>query len=96
MNRGGDVLMAWNVGPMATDSTFTVKWALYRSSPDATGSGGWRVVDAGTLGSSFSGTKPHVLVGHDDKFYLSTTASGPGAEMQPQGGPREVATTGGH
>ncbi len=66
-NKRGDVLMAWQVGPMSTTGTATVKWALYK--PDGQFAG-----QQATIGKSTSGTKPTVFVGTDDNFHVVTTA----------------------
>ena len=66
-NKRGDVLMAWQVGPMSISGTATVKWALYK--PDGQFAG-----QQATLGKTTSGTKPTVFVGTDDNFYVVTTA----------------------
>ena len=66
-NRHGDVLLVWQVGPMAVKGTATVKWARYDRNGHFTG-------EAGTVGKSFAGTKATAFVGIDDNFYLVTTA----------------------
>ncbi len=67
-NRKGDVLLVWQVGPMATNGTANVKWARYTKDGKFTG-------EAGTIGKSFAGTKATAFVGTDDMFYIVTTAS---------------------
>jgi hypothetical protein len=71
-NRKGDVLFVWQVGPMSTDSTATVKWARYAADGSFSG-------NAGTAGTSFSGTKATAFVGSDDNLYVVTTATPPPA-----------------
>jgi hypothetical protein len=66
-NRKGQVLFLWQVGPMATKGTATVKWALYDRTGKPTG-------DTGVVGKSFAGTKATAFVGTDDDFYVVTTA----------------------
>lgn len=66
-NRRGEVLLVWQVGPMAVDRTATVKWALYSADGRPTG-------EAGVLGQTTSGTKATAFVGKDDRFYVLTTA----------------------
>ncbi|MGD1001830.1 MAG: sialidase family protein [Candidatus Brocadiia bacterium] len=66
-NRKGEVLFVWQVGPMSTAGTATVKWARY--SPDGKFTG-----RQGTLGRTTSGTKATEFVGSDDSFYIVTTA----------------------
>ena len=66
-NASGEVLMVWQVGPMAVDRTATVKWAIY--------DGDGRPTDRqGVLGTSTSGTKATAFVGADGGFYVVTTA----------------------
>jgi hypothetical protein len=66
-NRHGETLLVWQVGPMSTSGTTTVKWARYNI--DGTPSG-----QQGVIGTSFSGTKATAVVGSDDNFYIITTA----------------------
>lgn len=66
-NRNGDVLLVWQVGPMATKGTATVKWARYDKDGDPTG-------ETGEVGTSFAGTKAAAFVGTDGNFYIVTTA----------------------
>jgi hypothetical protein len=66
-NRRGDVLFLWQVGPMATDRTATVKWALYSAGGRFTGR-------QGTVGTTTSGTKATAFVGRDGGFRILTTA----------------------
>ena len=66
-NRRGETLFVWQVGPMSTTGTATVKWATFTL--DGTPSG-----QQGTVGTSTSGTKPTAVVGADDNFYIITTA----------------------
>jgi hypothetical protein len=67
-NRNGDVLLVWQVGPMAVRGTATVKWARYSKDGQPTG-------ETGVVGKSFAGTKATAFVGTDDSFYIVTTAS---------------------
>jgi hypothetical protein len=67
VNRNGDVLFVWQVGPMAVKGTAKVKWARYDKDGKPTG-------EAGVVGQSFAGTKATAFVGKDDNFYLVTTA----------------------
>ncbi len=67
-NRNGDVLLLWQVGPMAVKGTATVKWARYDKNGKPTG-------ETGVVGRSFAGTKATAFVGNDDNFYVVTTAS---------------------
>jgi hypothetical protein len=69
-NRRGEVLLVWQVGPMAIKGTATVKWALYGK--DGKGKG-----KTGILGKSFAGTKATAFVGTDDHFHIVTTAEEP-------------------
>jgi hypothetical protein len=66
-NRRGETLLVWQVGPMSTSGTATVKWARYNI--DGTPS-----AQQGVIGTSFSGTKATAVVGGDDNFYIITTA----------------------
>jgi hypothetical protein len=66
-NSRGDVLLVWQVGPMATKGTANVKWARYTGDGKPTG-------DTGEVGKSFAGTKATAFVGTDDNFYIITTA----------------------
>ncbi len=66
-NRAGEVLMVWQVGPMSISGTATVKWAIYTIDGKFTGR-------QGTLGKSYSGTRPTAFVGTDDAFYVVTSA----------------------
>jgi len=66
-NRHGDVLLLWQVGPMAVKGTATVKWARYDKDGRPTG-------EAAVVGKSFAGTKATAFVGTDDNFYVVTTA----------------------
>ena len=67
-NRNGDVLLLWQVGPMAVKGTATVKWARYDKDGKPTG-------ETGVAGKSFAGTKATAFVGNDNNFYIVTTAS---------------------
>ena len=66
-NANGDVLLVWQVGPMAVQGTATVKWARYDKEGRPTG-------ETGVVGQSFAGTKATAFVGTDDSFYIVTTA----------------------
>ena len=66
-NRKGEVLLVWQVGPMATRGMATVKWARYDKDGKWTG-------ETGVVGKSFAGTKATAFVGTDDNFYIVTTA----------------------
>lgn len=63
----GQVLMVWNVGPMAVSGTAQVLWATYGE--DGTPSG-----ESGSLGTSFAGTKATAWVDAKGGFYVMTTA----------------------
>jgi hypothetical protein len=66
-NSKSDVLLVWQIGPMATNGQATVKWARYSIDGKPTG-------QAGTVGKTTSGTKATAFVGSDDNFYIVTTA----------------------
>lgn len=66
-NGRGEVLMVWQVGPMAVNKTAIVKWAIYRADGTFTG-------HQDTVGTSSSGTKPTAFVGRDGQFAIITTA----------------------
>jgi hypothetical protein len=66
-NRKGEVLLVWQVGPMAVSGTATVKWAVFTQDGTPTG-------DSGVVGKAFAGTKATAFVGTDDRFYIVTTA----------------------
>jgi hypothetical protein len=66
-NGKGQVLMVWQVGPMAVGRRATVKWALYNYDGLFTGK-------QGTIGVSTSGTKATAFVGTDGVFHIVTTA----------------------
>lgn len=66
-NGKGDVLMIWQVGPMAIDKKATVHWALYIADGAYTG-------QTAQLGTTTSGTKPTALVDRDGGFHIITTA----------------------
>ena len=63
----GQVLMVWNVGPMAVSGTAEVRWAAYFANGTFSGR-------AGSLGTSFAGTKATAWVGADGGFSVMTTA----------------------
>lgn len=60
------VLMVWNVGPMAVAGTAEVLWALYGEDGSPAG--------AGSLGTSFAGTKATAWVNGAGDFFVMTTA----------------------
>lgn len=60
-NRRGEVLFVWQVGPMSTTGTATVKWARYTHDGKPTG-------EQGVVGRTTSGTKATAFVGTDDNF----------------------------
>jgi hypothetical protein len=62
-NNLGRVLFLWQVGPMSTSDSATVKWALYDTDGTFTG-------QQSTVGRTSSGTKATVFVGTDDNFYV--------------------------
>ena len=66
-NAAGDVLLVWNVGPMAVSGTAQVKYALYTLTGAPAG-------PSTTVGTSFAGTKATAFVGADGGFYIVTTA----------------------
>jgi hypothetical protein len=66
-NGNGDVLMVWQVGPMAVGQKATVHWALYRDDGSYTG-------QTGTLGVSTSGTKATAFATRSGDFRVITTA----------------------
>ena len=61
----GDVLMVWNVGPMAVEGTALVKYACFA---------GTAVTQDVTIGTSFAGTKATAVVVGPGSFLLLTTA----------------------
>lgn len=63
----GQVLLIWQVGPMAVRRRATVKWALY-------GYDGLFTGKQGTIGVSTSGTKATAFAGTDGVFHIVTTA----------------------
>lgn len=63
----GEVLMVWNVGPMAVTGTALVKYAIYGLADGA-------VRASGTLGTSFAGTKTTAWLDLDGSFVIMTTA----------------------
>lgn len=66
-DRRGEVLLLWQVGPLSTSATATVKWAIY-------GLDGVFRGRQGTVGTCSSGTKSTAFVGTDDNFYIVTSA----------------------
>jgi hypothetical protein len=63
----GQVMMVWNVGPMAVSGTAEVKWATWYSNGTFAGR-------AGSLGTSFAGTKATAWVDASGAFNVMTTA----------------------
>jgi hypothetical protein len=66
-NGKGDVLMVWQVGPMAVDKKATVHWALYKQDGTYTG-------QTAQLGTTTSGTKATAFADRDGVFHIVTTA----------------------
>lgn len=66
-NGKGDVLMVWQVGPMAVGKQATVHWALYKQDGTYTGR-------TGKLGISTSGTKATAFATANGDFRILTTA----------------------
>ncbi len=66
-NGEGDVLLLWQVGPMAVDKKAAVHWALYKQDGTYTG----RTAE---LGTTTSGTKPTAFADRDGVFHIITTA----------------------
>jgi len=66
-NGKGQVLLVWQVGPMAVGHWAMVKWALYNYYGQFTG-------EQGTIGVSTSGTKATAFVNKDGVFHIVTTA----------------------
>lgn len=66
-NKEGMVLFLWQVGPMSTSGTATVKWALYDKNGVFTGK-------HATVGVSSSSTKAAAFAGTDGDFYIITSA----------------------
>lgn len=66
-NGRGDVLMVWQVGPMAVGKRATVHWALYRQDGTYTG----RTAE---LGVTDSGTKATAFADRNGDFHIVTTA----------------------
>ena len=67
-NQRGQVLFLWQVGPMSTSGTSTVKWALY-------GLDGTYFGKKNTIGTTTSGTKATSFTGSDDNFYIIINSS---------------------
>jgi hypothetical protein len=67
---GADVLMVWQVGPMAVSGTASVKYACYNGATGTPTAG-----QGGTLGTSFAGTKATALLTAASSFVILTTAS---------------------
>jgi len=61
------VLMVWNVGPMAVSGTAQVQWATFGEDGRPTG-------ECGTLGTSFAGTRATAWVDAAGAFSIMTTA----------------------
>ncbi len=66
-NGKGDVLLLWQVGPMAVDKKATVHWAIYSSDGTFTGR-------TAQLGTTTSGTKPTAFADREGGFHIVTTA----------------------
>ena len=66
-NAAGDVLLVWQVGPMAVEGTAQVKYALYDYNGTSLG-------PAATVGTTFAGTKATAWVARDDSFFVMTSA----------------------
>lgn len=67
---GTDVLMVWQVGPMAVSGTAVVKYACYEGATGTPTAG-----QGGTLGTSFAGTKATALLTAASSFLILTTAA---------------------
>ena len=67
-NRSADVLLLWQVGPMAVEGTAIVKWAPYDKEGKTAG-------ETGVVDMSLAGTKAAAFVGTDEHFYVVTTAA---------------------
>ena len=65
-----DVLLVWNVGPMAVAGTALVKYACYGGAAGSTPV----VMQTATLGTSFAGTKATAVATGDGRFVLLTSA----------------------
>lgn len=65
----GDVVLVWNVGPMAVSGDAAVKWACYAP-------GNATAAQSGTLGRSFAGTKATALSLGDHGGLLVITSAG--------------------
>lgn len=72
-NRRGDVLLVWQVGPMAVKGNATVQWARFDKAGTPTG-------ERGVVDKSFAGTKATAFVGTDDNLYVVTTATEAGEQ----------------
>jgi hypothetical protein len=66
LQSSGEVLMVWNVGPMAVEGTAEVKWALYAANGTD--------LARGSLGTSFAGTKATAWGDGGGRFNVMTTA----------------------
>jgi len=66
--KSQDVVMVWNVGPMAVSGTAEVKWACWAK-------GNTTAAQGGLLGTSFAGTKATALAVGNDQFMILTTAA---------------------
>ena len=65
----GDILLVWNVGPMAVSGDAAVKYACYAP-------GNATAAQSGTLGRSFAGTKATALsLGHNGGLLIITSAA---------------------
>ena len=67
-NAAGDVVMVWNVGPMAVSGDAAVKWACWAKGNSTASQGG-------LLGRSFAGTKATAVAVGTDWFMIFTTAA---------------------
>ena len=68
-SRTGDVVMVWNVGPMAVSGDAAVKWACWAQ-------GNATATQSGVLGRSFAGTKATALaLGGEGGLLIVTTAA---------------------
>ncbi len=67
-NRRGEVLFLWQVGPMATQGSATVRWMRYTLD-------GQPVGESGLVGRSFAGTKSTAFVDNNGDFQIVTTAA---------------------
>lgn len=80
-NAAGDVLLVWQVGPMAVAGTAAVKYALYSAAGEPQGA-------EVTLGSTFAGTKATAWARGGDFFVMTSPL------QQQKGAPRAGAARG--